>query len=40
LLGKETYLRTALDQAIGALLADGTIAAILAKDGFPGTPPS
>jgi polar amino acid transport system substrate-binding protein len=40
LLSRETYLRTALDQAIGALLADGTITGILAKDGFPGTPAS
>jgi polar amino acid transport system substrate-binding protein len=40
LLGKETYLRSALDQAIAALLADGTIAAILAKDGFPAMPPT
>jgi polar amino acid transport system substrate-binding protein len=40
LLGKEIYLRTALDQAIAALVADGTIAAILAEDGFPAIPPS
>jgi polar amino acid transport system substrate-binding protein len=37
LLSDETFLRTALDEAIAALRADGTIAAILEEHGFPAT---
>ena len=37
MLSNETFLRTALDQAIAALTADGTIAAILDSHGFPAT---
>ena len=40
LLGRESYLRNAADQAIGALLADGSLAAILARHRFPGEPPA
>jgi len=35
LLANETFLRTAVDQAIAALSEDGTIAGILEKSGFP-----
>jgi len=35
LLSDETFLRTALDEAIAALTADGTIAEILARFDFP-----
>jgi polar amino acid transport system substrate-binding protein len=38
LLSKQTFLRNAVDQAIASLTADGTIAAILTKQHFPGTP--
>jgi polar amino acid transport system substrate-binding protein len=38
LLTRETFLRTNLDQAIAALTADGTIAAILKDFGFPAVP--
>ncbi len=37
LLSDETFLRTALDEAIVALTADGTIAGILEKYEFPAT---
>lgn len=37
LLANETFLRTAVDQAIAALSEDGTIAGILEKYGFPAT---
>lgn len=37
LLSDETFLRTALDEAIAALRADGTIAGILEANGFPAT---
>ena len=37
LLSNETFLRTAIDEAIAALSKDGTIADILEKYGFPGT---
>jgi polar amino acid transport system substrate-binding protein len=37
LLADETFLRTAVDEAIAALTADGTIAGILEKYGFPAT---
>ena len=40
LLGKESYLRNAADQAIAALLADGSLAAILARHRFPADPPA
>ena len=35
ILAKETFLRTAIDEAIAALRADGTIAGILQEHGFP-----
>lgn len=35
-LARETFLRTSIDQAIAALAADGTIAAILERHDFPG----
>ena len=38
MLTRETYLRTNVDQAIAALTADGTIAAILKAFGFPAAP--
>jgi polar amino acid transport system substrate-binding protein len=38
MLTRETYLRANLDQAIAALTADGTIAAILKAFGFPAAP--
>ena len=38
LLSRQTFLRTSLDQAIASLTADGTIAAILKAENFPGTP--
>ncbi len=38
MLTRETYLRASLDQAIAALSADGTIAAILKDFGFPAEP--
>jgi polar amino acid transport system substrate-binding protein len=38
MLARETYLRANLDQAIVALTADGTIAAILKSFGFPAVP--
>jgi ABC-type amino acid transport substrate-binding protein len=38
MLTRETYLRANLDQAIIALTADGTIAAILKSFGFPAVP--
>jgi polar amino acid transport system substrate-binding protein len=37
LLSKQAFLRSSLDQAIASLTADGTIAAILKEEGFPGT---
>ncbi|MYZ46480.1 substrate-binding periplasmic protein [Propylenella binzhouense] len=37
MLANETFLRSSLDQAIGSLAADGTLAAILARHHFPGT---
>jgi polar amino acid transport system substrate-binding protein len=37
MLSNETFLRTAVDQAITALLKDGTIAGILKKYAFPAT---
>lgn len=37
MLANETFLRTALDEAITALSADGTIAGILETYGFPAT---
>jgi polar amino acid transport system substrate-binding protein len=37
MLAKETFLRTAVDQAITALINDGTIVAILEKYAFPAT---
>ncbi len=37
MLANETFLRTALDEAIAALSEDGTIAGILEKYGFPAT---
>ena len=37
LLANETFLRTALDEAIAALREDGTIDKILQKHGFPAT---
>ena len=37
MLSDETFLRTAVDEAIAALSADGTIAGILEKYGFPAT---
>jgi polar amino acid transport system substrate-binding protein len=40
LLGKESYLRSAIDQAIAALLADGSLAAMLARHHFPAEPPA
>jgi polar amino acid transport system substrate-binding protein len=39
LLSQQSFLRTAVDEAIGALIADGTIAGILEADGFPGRAP-
>lgn len=39
LLAQDGYLRSAIDQAIDALAADGTIAAILAAEAMPGSPP-
>jgi polar amino acid transport system substrate-binding protein len=38
MLTRETYLRTNVDQAIAALTADGTIAAILKSFDFPAAP--
>ncbi len=38
LLSKQSFLRSAIDQAIASLTADGTIAAILKDQTFPGTP--
>lgn len=35
---RDSFLRTELDQAIDALLADGTIAKIMEKHGFKGVP--
>jgi polar amino acid transport system substrate-binding protein len=35
MLSKETFLRTAVDEAIAALIQDGTIASILETYGFP-----
>jgi polar amino acid transport system substrate-binding protein len=37
LLSKQVFLRSSLDQAIASLIADGTIAAILKDENFPGT---
>jgi polar amino acid transport system substrate-binding protein len=37
MLADETFLRTAVDEAIAALSADGTIAGILERYGFPAT---
>ena len=37
MLADETFLRTAIDEAIAALSKDGTIAGILEKYGFPAT---
>ena len=39
LLSTETFLRSSVDQAIESLIADGTIAGILAERGFPATIP-
>lgn len=39
LLSTETFLRSSVDQAIESLIADGTIAAILADRGFPAATP-
>jgi polar amino acid transport system substrate-binding protein len=39
LLSKQSFLRSSIDQAIGSLIADGTIAAILSDADFPGTAP-
>ena len=39
LLSNDTFLRTAVDEAIAALSADGTIAAILEQHDFPATTP-
>jgi polar amino acid transport system substrate-binding protein len=38
LLSRQAFLRTSLDRAIASLTADGTIAAILKDENFPGTP--
>jgi polar amino acid transport system substrate-binding protein len=38
LLSRQSFLRTSLDRAIASLTADGTIAAILKDENFPGTP--
>ncbi|HEY3642365.1 MAG TPA: hypothetical protein VGL31_14825, partial [Xanthobacteraceae bacterium] len=38
MLARETFLRANLDQAIAALTADGTIAAILKAFSFPAAP--
>jgi polar amino acid transport system substrate-binding protein len=38
MLGRETFLRANVDQAIAALTADGTIEAILKGFGFPAAP--
>jgi len=38
LLTKQAFLRTSVDQAIASLTSDGTIAAILKREGFPGKP--
>jgi polar amino acid transport system substrate-binding protein len=35
LLARQSFLRSSLDQAIGDLVADGTIAGILAAHDFP-----
>ena len=40
LLAKESYLRSAVDQAIASLLADGSLAAILKRHDFPAEPPA
>lgn len=40
LLGREGYLRNAVDQAIASLLADGSINTILARHRFPAEPPA
>lgn len=37
LLSKQSFLRSSIDQAIASLTADGTIAAILKDEDFPGT---
>jgi len=39
LLSTETFLRSSVDQAIDSLVADGTIAGILAERGFQATTP-
>jgi polar amino acid transport system substrate-binding protein len=36
LLSKQSFLRSSIDQAIASLIADGTIAAILTDEDFPG----
>jgi polar amino acid transport system substrate-binding protein len=38
LLSKQSFLRSSIDQAIVSLTADGTIAAILTAQNFPGVP--
>jgi polar amino acid transport system substrate-binding protein len=38
LLSRQSFLRAGIDQAIASLTADGTIAAILKDENFPGTP--
>jgi polar amino acid transport system substrate-binding protein len=38
LLSRQAFLRSSLDQAIASLTADGTIAAILTEEKFPGEP--
>jgi polar amino acid transport system substrate-binding protein len=37
LLSKQSFLRSSIDQAIASLTADGTIAAILKDEDFPGS---
>src|SRR5258708_18446093 len=38
LLSKQSFLRSNLDQAIASLTADGTIAALIKEENFPGAP--
>jgi polar amino acid transport system substrate-binding protein len=35
---RDSYLRTQLDNAIGSLIADGTIAKLMQEHGYSGTP--
>ena len=39
LLSRDVFLRTNIDQAIGALIADGTVAKLLAEQHMPGEAP-